>query len=152
MKNVIRFRVPAFLVLLALAGCGKAFAEAGLANDAEVAARRSALELAGAFSNEGFKLRDGTFSGVLKPKEMLLIQVNLYAGNQYWFSVGTTPQAKKVSVQVFNENAQPLESESFQQENQSAAGFSPTVSGPYYISILETEGEPASFCFLYSYK
>jgi hypothetical protein len=152
MKNVIRFRVPAFLVLLAVAGCGKAFAEAGLANDAEVAARRSALELAGAFSNEGFKLRDGTFSGVLKPKEMLLIQVNLYAGNQYWFSVGTTPQAKKVSVQVFNENAQPLESESFQQENQSAAGFSPTVSGPYYISILETEGEPASFCFLYSYK
>jgi hypothetical protein len=152
MKTLSRFRASAFLVLLALAGCGKAFAETAVANDAEVAARRSALELAGAFSNDGFKLRDGTFSGLLKPKEKLLVQVNLYAGNQYWFSVGTTPQAKKVSVQVFDENAQPVESETFAQENQSAAGFSPTVSGPYYISILETEGEPASFCFLYSYK
>jgi hypothetical protein len=33
-----------------------------------------------------------------------------------------------------------------------SAGFSPTASGAYIIRIQETEGEPASFCFLYSYK
>ena len=35
------------------------FANAG-ETDPEVAARRVALDLAGAFSNDGFKLRDGT--------------------------------------------------------------------------------------------
>ena len=60
------------------------------ATDAEVEARRVATELAGAFSNDGFKLRDGCWQGQLAPKHAKLIQVNLYAGNQYWFSVGTT--------------------------------------------------------------
>src|SRR5438132_13773444 len=58
--------------------------------DAQVAARKTALDIAGAFSNDGFKLRDGHWFGVLRPSEHALIQVNLYAGNQYWFSVGAT--------------------------------------------------------------
>ena len=58
--------------------------------DAEVNARKDALELAGAFGNDGFKIRDGHSCGVLKPHDHALIAVNLYAGNQYWFSVGTT--------------------------------------------------------------
>jgi len=64
-------------------------------SDTEVAARKAALDLAGAFSNEGFKMRDGHWSGTIKPKEHALIAVNLYAGNQYWFSVGATEPAKK---------------------------------------------------------
>src|SRR5947207_14459694 len=67
----------------------------------EVAARKAALDLAGAFSNEGFKMRDGHWSGTIKPKEHALIAVNLYSGNQYWFSVVATEPAKKLAVSYY---------------------------------------------------
>ncbi len=59
-------------------------------SDAEVQARKEALDVAGAFSNEGFKIRDGHWCGALKPHDHALVAVNLYSGNQYWFSAGAT--------------------------------------------------------------
>jgi len=54
--------------------------------DAEVQARKDALDVAAAFSNEGFKTRDGHWCGSLKPHDHSLVAVNLYAGNEYWLS------------------------------------------------------------------
>jgi len=122
------------------------------ASDQEVAAHRVAMEMAGAFSNESFKLRDGKFAGSISRESAVVIQVNLYAGNQYWFSVGATEQAKKMAVSVYDEAGHPAEVDALQEASRAAAGFSPTASGPYFILIEEIEGEPASFCFLYSYK
>ena len=73
-----------------------------------MAARESALDLAGAFSNDGFKLRDGHWSGTFAPHERKLFAVNLYAGNQYWFSAGATEAAKNLTVEVFNETGAPV--------------------------------------------
>ena len=56
--------------------------------NAEVEARKTALDVAGAFSNEGFKIRDGHWCGMITPHNHALIAVNLFAGNQYWFSAG----------------------------------------------------------------
>jgi hypothetical protein len=120
--------------------------------DAQVAARKTALDIAGAFSNDGFKLRDGHWFGVLRPSEHALIQVNLYAGNQYWFSVGATDGAKKIAIAIFDETGRPVHSEPYQEGPKAAAGFSPSASGPYFVRIEELEGEPATFCLLYSYK
>ena len=121
--------------------------------DDEVAAHKVALDLAGAFSNDGFKLRDGNWSGPIKPKESLFIQVNLYAGNQYWFCAGATDKAKKILVTVFDENGQQVQdAESYQDGTKAGAGFSPAASGAYIIRIQETDGAPASFCLLYTYK
>ncbi|MEI8342973.1 MAG: hypothetical protein WCH43_15730 [Verrucomicrobiota bacterium] len=122
------------------------------ATDDEVAARKVVQELAGAFANDGFKLRDGNWTGAIQPKDALLIQVNLYAGNQYWFSVGATAPAKKLLVTVFDETGKPVEVNNYQNGSTAAAGFSPESSGSYYVRIQETEGEPASFCLIYSYK
>jgi hypothetical protein len=121
-------------------------------NDEETAARKVAYEVAGAFTNDGFKLRDGFWSGKIEPKKSQVLQVNLYAGNQYWFSLGTSTQAKKVSLSVFDETGKPLAFEPFAEEGKAAAGFAPTVSGAYYVKVEELEGENASFCLLYSYK
>jgi len=121
-------------------------------DDGQVAARNLASDLAGAFSNDGFKLRDGAWVGELVPHKGQLIQVSLYAGNQYWFSLGATPEAKKLTVSVFDETGKPLHSEPYSDNARAAAGFAPEVSGPYYIRIEETEGAPASFCLMYSYK
>ena len=121
-------------------------------NSGGVDAQRVALELAGAFSNDGFKLRDGTWTGSLQPGKPQLVQVNLYAGNEYWFSVGATPEAKKLAVTVYDEGGTPMESEPHAEGPTAAAGFSLDASGPYFVRIESLEGEPASFCLIYSYK
>jgi hypothetical protein len=120
--------------------------------DKEVEARKAALDLAGAFSNDGFKIRDGHWSGMIRPKEHTLIAVNLYAGNHYWFSVGATEKAKKLAVSVYDESGQQVVTESYSAGDKAAAGFSPTNSGQYYVSVGLIEGEESGVCFLYSYK
>jgi hypothetical protein len=120
--------------------------------DQEVDARKAALDLAGAFSNDGFKMRDGHWCGTIKPHEHALIAVNLYAGNQYWFTAGATGPAKKIDIAVYDETGSKVTTESYDQGQRAAAGFSAANSGQYYISVGLAEGGESSFCFVYSYK
>lgn len=120
--------------------------------DQEVEARKAALELAGAFSNDGFKMRDGHWCGTIKPHEHALIAVNLYAGNQYWFTAGAIAPAKKIAINVYDEAGKQVSTETYNTGERAAAGFSPTSSGQYYISVELTEGGESSVCFIYSYK
>jgi len=120
--------------------------------DAEVQARRDALDVAAAFSNDGFKVRDGHWCGVVKPHDHALVAVNLYAGNQYWFSVGATEPAKKIAVSVYDETGKKVTTESYDNGEKAAAGFAPPSSGEYLVSVDLLEGEQSSFCLVYSYK
>lgn len=138
-------------VVLSVVMTARVFA-AAQETDAEVAARKAALDLAGAFSNEGFKMRDGHWSGVIKPHDHALIAVNLYAGNQYWFSVGATEPAKKIAVNVYDETGKLVQTETYNEGDKAAAGFSPTTSGQYYVMVDLVEGNESSVCLVYSYK
>lgn len=126
---------------------------APLETEGQVESREVALELAGGFKNDGYKIRDGHWAGRLQPNEPQRVVVNLYAGNQYWFSLGATDKSKKVAVTVFDETGRQVEAEEFYQEaKRAAAGVSPVASGPYYVSVQLLEGEPTDFCLVYSYK
>ena len=138
------------LLLTTALALGPAFA-AEESNE-EVEARKVAMDLAGAFSNDGFRLRDGHWMGGFAPGKTAIHQVNLFAGNEYWFSLGATEKAKKVAVSIFDETGKPVAYEPYQDGASAAAGFSPTASGPYLIKVEVIEGEAASFCLLYSYK
>ena len=140
------------ILLLSILAASGSIVTALPETDKEVEARKAALDLAGAFSNDGFKIRDGHWSGMIKPKEHTLIAVNLYAGNHYWFSVGATEKAKKLAVAVYDESGQQVVTESYSAGDKAAAGFSPTNSGQYYVSVGLIEGEESGVCFLYSYK
>jgi len=124
------------------------------ASDSEVAAHKSAMDLAGAFANDGFKIRDGYWMGNIggDSKRVRVIQVNLFAGNQYWFCFGATASAKKISLNLFDETGKVVEADSYTGEGNAAVGFSPQISGPYYVRIQETEGDLADCCLLYCYK
>jgi len=122
------------------------------ANDDETVARKVALEVAGAFSNDGFKIRDGSWSGRCEIGKSRVIQVNLYAGNQYWFTVGATETAKKIAVTLYDELGQSLPTLPYQSPTTVAAGFAATTSGPYYIKIALLEGTAATFSLIYSYR
>jgi hypothetical protein len=120
--------------------------------DEEVEAHKLVLDLTGAFSNDGFKLRDGHWTGLIKPGERALVAVNLYAGNQYWFSTAANTKAKKISVEVYDESGKAMTTETYNSGDKASAGFSPTTSGQYVVSVGLLEGEPTTFCLVYSYK
>ena len=120
--------------------------------DEEVEAHKLVLDLTGAFTNDGFKLRDGYWTGMVKPRERALIAVNLYAGNQYWFSAAANSKAKKIAVELYDEMGRPLMTDSYNDGERASAGFSPSSSGQYFVSVGLLEGEPTTFCLVYSYK
>lgn len=120
--------------------------------DEEVEAHKLVLDLTGAFTNDGFKLRDGHWTGMVKPRERALIAVNLYAGNQYWFSAAANSKAKKIAVDLYDETGKPLATDSYNDGERASAGFSPSSSGQYFVSVSMLEGEPTTFCLVYSYK
>ena len=144
----MKFRLPIFLSIFALAVSISAHAQ----TDSEVEARKAALDLAGAFSNDGFKIRDGHWCGTIKPHSHALIAVNLYAGNQYWFTIGATDLAKKIALSVYDESGAQVVTESYDAGEKAATGFSPTSSGQYYVSVDLVDGQESSFCLVYSYK
>ena len=144
MKRFVWF----FVLIFALNASGILRAD----TDAEVNARKDALELAGAFGNDGFKIRDGHSCGLLKPRDRALIAVNLFAGNQYWFSVGTAEPLKKVTVSLYDESGKQMTTENFSNGDKAAAGFAPENSGQYFVSVDSVEGQEGSFCLVYSYK
>jgi hypothetical protein len=121
-------------------------------SNAEVAARNKAGELAGAWANDGFKVRDAHVTGTFKVGDPKLVRVNLFAGNQYWFTLAAGDTAKKISVQVFDEGGKPVNFERFEEGSRAAAGFAPQTSGPYIVKIELLEGDPCAFALLYSYR
>ena len=141
-----------FLIIAGLASFAFA-ASVWAETDDEVEAHKQVLDLTGAFTNDGFKLRDGHWAGQLKPAERTLIAVNLYAGNQYWFSAAAAnAKAKKIAVDVYDEGGKPMTTEIYSDGERASAGFSPTTSGQYFVAVSLVEGEPSTVCLVYSYK
>jgi hypothetical protein len=122
------------------------------ASEGDVSARSKVLELAGAFSNDGYKIRDGYWPGEIEPNRPQFLEVNLFAGNEYWFSAAVNSPGQKIAVSVFNEKGKPVDYQSYEDGQVAAAGFLPDVSGRYYIKLSMLEGDKAQFCLLYSYK
>jgi hypothetical protein len=151
--------LPAFLALflslsflpLTASAAPDAAPETAIETDAETAAHAAVLDLAGAFTNDGFKLRDGDYAGALKTGQAVVIEVNLYAGNQYWFSVATADPKTAVSINLYDESGKLVKTNPYSDPNRAAAGFSPDISGPYYVRIANA-GAAATYCLIYSYK
>lgn len=141
-------RLALLIILISLGSRAIVLAE----SDTEVKARKTALDLAGAFTNDGFKIRDGHWSGSVKQQEPALIAVNLYAGNQYWFAAAADAEGKKVAVKIYDEIGNPVTVENYEDGETAAAGFSPESSGQYYVSVSLLKGEPGSVCLVCSYK
>jgi hypothetical protein len=120
--------------------------------ESDVSARSKALEIAGAFSNDGYKIRDGYWPGEIEPNRAQFLEVNLFAGNEYWFSAAVTSPGRKIAVGVLNEKGEPVDYQTYEDGPAAAAGFVPEVSGRYFIKMDLLEGDKSQFCLLYSYK
>jgi hypothetical protein len=140
------------VVLISVSGLHAQDAAPVADDAAEAQTRSAALELAGAFSNDGYKTRDGFYFSTLEPGKSALIEVNLFAGNEYWFCVAGGAPAKKLTVDVFDENGKPVQQQSYGDGSTAAAGVVAGASGKYLVRVKLAEGETSPFTFLYSYK
>jgi len=121
-------------------------------DSAEAKARSAALELAGAFSNDGYKIRDGFYFGALDPKKGAVIEVNLFAGNEYWFCAAANDPARKIAVEIYDENGKPVEQQHYGDGATAAAGVVAATSGKFLAKVSLLEGEASDFCLVYCYK
>ena len=122
------------------------------APETDFSARSRALDLAGAFSNDGYKIRDGYWAGDLEPDRPKFLEVNLFAGNEYWFSGAVTPPGRKIGVQIYDAKGKPVVMQTYEDGAVAAAGFVTDVSGQYFVGLRLLAGEKSQFCLLYSYK
>ena len=124
----------------------------GAETDEQTKTHSEVLDLAGAFQNDGFKLRDGTWYAQASQGHPQTLQVNLYSGNAYWFSVAGADGSMGLTVSVFDDHGNPVETQDYQKDNKAAAGFSPDASGLYYVEVSSSAQAPTTFCLIYSYK
>jgi hypothetical protein len=124
----------------------------GADTDDQTKAHSEVLDLAGAFQNDGFKLRDGTWYAQVSQSHPQTLQVNLYSGNAYWFSAAGAEGSTGLTVSVFDDHGNPVEVQTYQKDNKAAAGFSPDASGLYYVEVSSSAQAATTFCLIYSYK
>jgi len=151
----------AFFTLLVATGCFALHAApepspapkpAADSSGAEALARSSALELAGAFSNDGYKIRDGFYFGELAPGKSVVVEVNLFAGNEYWFCAAANAPARKLGVKVYDEKGALVEQQYYAEGAKAASGIVAAESGRYLVKVTLAEGEKSPVCFIYCYK
>ena len=126
--------------------------------------RRLALETAGAFVNDGFRIRDGEWGGILAKGTPLLLQVTLFAGESYWFVAASPMRGGVIRVTLYDSSGKRMKGEQWKDEikegdlkpfARSAAGVAPEKSGTYFVAIelLESpDGSPSEFSLVYAYK
>ena len=122
------------------------------AEDPTIACRRVARDLAGAWANDGFRMRESSWSGTLAPGKPAVVRVSLLAGNRYWFTACAAATAGEISVAVYTDTGQPVPTENYRDGVRAAARFEPVSSGSYLVKIAASQSSPAPFCLVYSYK
>lgn len=130
-----------------------------------VESKRHALDLLGGLVNRGFRVRDEVWEISLRPKKMELLQLTLFAGNQYWFAAAASVPAEKLKLALYDNEGNPVALDLWKDDHtipgaRMAGGIVATRSGNYYVGVelLEEDGKeavptsqgvPASLVYVY---
>lgn len=114
--------------------------------------RPALYDLAGALGNEGFKVRDGVWSGVLQGGKPQRLALNLFAGNQYWFCAASSAPGESPSIMLRDPSGQAVDLVPFKRDRVSAAGVTAGATGRYILEIGGSARGSREFCVLYLFK
>lgn len=114
--------------------------------------RPALYELAGALGNEGFKVRDGAWSGVLQGGKPRRVALNLFAGNQYWFCAASSAPGESPSITLRDPSGQAVDLVPFKRDGVAAAGVTAAATGRYVLEIGGSTRGSREFCVLYLFK
>ena len=120
--------------------------------DPAVPLRARLLDFAGALANEGFRVRDGFWSGRLEPGEPRRLAVNLFAGNQYWFVATLDATDVRPVVALYDPQGEPVAALKHDEPGLAAAGVTAGATGRYVVEVRAPRGPASDFCLLYLFK
>jgi hypothetical protein len=120
--------------------------------DPAVPLRARLLDFSGALANEGFRVRDGFWSGRLEPGAPRRLAVNLFAGNQYWFVAAVEATDARPVVALYDPRGEPVAVLTHDESGLAAAGVTAGVTGRYVVEVKAPRGAASDFCLLYLFK
>jgi hypothetical protein len=167
MKNKQVILIFALLVLVAI-GIGLFFLQGNLLEEKTridfsstdvIDSKRDALDFLGGLVNEGFHVRDEAWEVFLTPKKMELLELTLFAGNQYWFAVSASTPAKRLKLALYDDEGNPVKLDLKKNDCALsgaclAGGLLVSRSGNYYVGLelLEERGKgPVRATLVYAY-
>lgn len=126
--------------------------------------RRIALETAGAFVNDDFRIRDGEWSGHLSRGVPVFLQVTLFAREHYWFVAASQAIGVSLRITLYDATGKPVKGEVWHDASggdasgkgsRCAVGVAPTQSGKYFAGVEmigDAPAPPVDFSLVYCYK
>ena len=100
-----------------------------------------ALEAATPYVEQGFEVREDSWSGEVAPEKALLVRHQLFRGNEYWFWAGTSWPGATVKVDIFDIEGNPVSLESFQKDSYAGARALPRKTATYLIRVIVSYDE-----------
>ncbi|MEI8292505.1 MAG: hypothetical protein WCG66_00795 [bacterium] len=114
--------------------------------------RSLAMELAAGNVGEGYQVHDGFWSCTLSKSVPVLVEVFLFAGNDYRFSVASLEPFSQLSLSIFDATGCPVGMEYSGDSFCSTAGLSVIKTGRYFVRLVMTGSDTADTCMVYCYK
>lgn len=106
----------------------------------------------GALGNEGFKLRDGSWSGSIEGSKAQRLAVNLFAGNQYWFSAATSAAGETPDLVLRDPSGNKMQTVAYEGSGIAAVGVTAPVTGRYIVELSGSAAGSRNFCLFYLFK
>lgn len=100
-----------------------------------------AYEAATPYVEQGFEVREDSWSGEVEPGKPLLVRHQLFRGNEYWFWAGTSWPGATVKVDIFDSEGNSIGLESFAKGHYAGVRALPQKTATYFIRVI-TEFDP----------
>ena len=117
-------------------------------------AHSRAMEAATAAVKDGFLVRQEFWAGALATKQPSVVKHQLFAGNSYWFWLGSDEDSAQVTVHVYDPSGKLCDAESFQRGNMAAVKVVPKKTGTYFIvfSVEQSKAKKNRWALAYGFK
>ena len=147
MKPTVKNFSRLLLILVAAIALPVAFA---YVDDAHSRAMEAAIPAV----KEGYLVRQEYWAGALVTKQPSVVKHQLFAGNSYWFWIGSDEDSAQVTVHLYDPSGKLAEAESWQRGNMAAARIVPKKTGTYLIvfSVEQSKAKKNRWALAYGFK
>jgi hypothetical protein len=114
-----------------------------------------AFEAAVPYMEQGFEVREDSWSGEVPSGEPKLVRHQLFRGNEYWFWLGTSFENAEALVEIFDSEGTSVGLEKFSKGQTAGVRVLPQKTGTYYLRVTVTskENEPIlDWALVYGYR
>ena len=113
-----------------------------------------AYEAALPYYKQGFSIRKDAWGGDLGVHDRKAVSTQLFKGNTYWFLMATEVKGATLSVQIYDDQGNLVEAESWQKGRVAGARVNPKSTGTYFaiVQILKSPEDRTTWALVYGYK